>query len=80
MLIWQEYLGQYGGPYLFGQKPCLADAMFAPVVTRFRTYDIKLDANAQAYSDVIMALPEMQERVSAAQAEPNEIDELDAEF
>lgn len=80
LLIWQECLGQYGGPYLVGQKPSLADAMFAPVVTRFRTYDVKLDAIAQAYSDVIMALPEMQERVFAAQAEPNEIDELDAEF
>lgn len=80
LLIWQECLDQYGGPYLFGQKPCLADAMFAPVVTRFRTYDVKLDAVAQAYSDAIMALPEMQEWVSAAQVEPDEIDELDAEF
>lgn len=80
LVIWQECLDQYGGPYLFGKKPCLADAMFAPVVTRFRTYDVPLDAACQTYSDAIMALPDMQEWVSAALAEPDEIDELDAEF
>ena len=34
---------QYGGPYLFGKKPCAADAMYAPVCSRFVTYDVPLD-------------------------------------
>jgi glutathione S-transferase len=78
--IWQECLAQYGGPYLFGAKPCIADAMFAPVVTRFITYDVALDEACAAYCDTIMALPAMKEWVAAAHAEPDEIDELDAEF
>lgn len=79
-IIWKECLAEYGGPYLFGAKPCIADAMFAPVVTRFITYDIALDPECVAYCNVIMALPAMKEWVAAAEAEPAEIDELDAEF
>ena len=41
--IWRECLQQYGGPYLFGKKPCAADAMYAPVCTRFLTYDVAID-------------------------------------
>ena len=78
--IWNECLAAYGGPYLFGDKPCIADAMFAPVVTRFITYDVPLDAACVAYCEHIMALPAMKEWVAAAEAEPDEIDELDAEF
>ena len=78
--IWQECLQTYGGPYLFGDKPCMADAMYAPVVTRFKTYDVALDADCAAYCARIMALPAMQEWVGAAMQEPDEIDELDAEF
>ena len=43
--IWRECLPTYGGPYLFGDKPCMADAMYAPVCTRFLTYDVKLDSD-----------------------------------
>lgn len=78
--IWNECLDAYGGPYLFGDKPCIADAMFAPVVTRFITYDVAIDLPCVAYCETIMALPAMQEWVKAAQEEPDEIDELDAEF
>ncbi len=78
--IWTECLRAYGGPYLLGARPCLADAMFAPVVTRFITYDVALDEPCGAYCRTIMALPAMQEWVQAARAEPDEIDELDAEF
>ncbi len=39
--IWQECLERYGGPYLFGKQPCVADAMYAPVVTRLLTYDVR---------------------------------------
>ncbi|TAF69794.1 MAG: glutathione S-transferase, partial [Curvibacter sp.] len=44
------------------------------------TYDVKLDKQAAAYCKLMMALPAMQEWVEAARAEPDEIDELDAEF
>jgi glutathione S-transferase len=78
--IWTECLETYGGPYLFGDKPCMADAMFAPVVTRFITYEVLIGEACVAYCDTIMALPAMKEWVSAAEAEPDDIDELDAEF
>ena len=78
--IWGECLSGYQGPYLFGTQPTLADAMYAPVVTRFLSYDIPLDKACASYAEAIMALPAMQEWVAAAKAEPDEIDELDAEF
>jgi glutathione S-transferase len=78
--IWHECLETWGGPYLFGVRPGMADAMYAPVVTRFRTYDVKLDDVCAAYCELIMALPQMQEWIAAAIGEPDQIDELDAEF
>jgi glutathione S-transferase len=78
--IWRECLQAYGGPYLFGAHRSIADAMYAPVCTRFRTYDVKLDAVCDAYCDTILAMPEMKEWIKAAQAEPADIDELDVEF
>ena len=78
--IWTECLATYKGPYLFGKHPTLADAMYAPVVTRFLSYDVPLDKACAGYAKAIMAIPAMQEWVKAAKAEPDEIDELDAEF
>jgi len=78
--IWRECLGAYGGPFLFGKLPGMADAMYAPVVTRFSTYDVALDKTCLAYCKRIMELPSMKEWVAAAKTEPDEIDELDAEF
>src|SRR5215472_13201477 len=78
--IWRECLAESGGPFLFGRAPCMADAMYAPVCTRFRTYDVKLDAACAAYCDAIMALPAMQDWVAAAEAEEEEVLELDVEF
>ena len=80
VFIWRECLDAHGGPYLLGRSPCMADAMFAPVVTRFLTYDVKLQSGCAAYSEAIMALPAMQEWVEAAKAEPDEVVELDVEF
>ena len=77
--IWRECLTSYGGPYLYG-TPTMADAMFAPVCARFTTYDVKLDAQCQAYVDHIMATPMMQEWINAAKTEPEELEELDVEF
>jgi glutathione S-transferase len=78
--IWKECLATYGGPFLFGKQPCLADAMYAPVVTRLLTYDVAIDKVCAAYCKRVMELPAMQEWVAAAKVEPDEIDELDAEF
>lgn len=77
--IWRECLEEYGGPYLFGERSA-ADAMYAPVVTRFVTYDVQLDPDIVAYGRGILALPEMQEWIAGAQLEVDEIDELDVEF
>ena len=78
--IWKECLSSYGGPYLFGAAPCAADAMYAPVVTRFMTYHVKRDKASIDYCKRIVALPAMAEWIAAAVLEPEEIDELDAEF
>jgi glutathione S-transferase len=80
LAIWSECLASYGGPYLFGKQPTVADAMYAPVVTRFLTYDVPIGKVAGAYCKRIMELPAMKEWVDAAKKEPEEIDELDAEF
>ena len=77
--IWQECLATYGGPFLFGKRT-VADAMYAPVVTRFVTYDVKVDRQCAAYGKHILAMPEMIEWIAAAKKEPEEIDELDMEF
>ncbi len=78
--IWRECLDEYGGPYLFGKKPGMADAMFAPVGTRLLTYDVKLDAKCVAYCRTVMAMPLMQQWIDAARNEPEELEELDVEF
>jgi glutathione S-transferase len=80
VFIWRECLDTHGGIFLFGDRPCMADAMFAPVVTRFLTYDVKLESDCAGYCSAIMALPVMQEWVEAAKAEPDEVVELDVEF
>ena len=58
----------------------MADAMYAPVATRFLTYDVKLSKPCILYCQTIMAMPERKERIAAARAEPDEIDELDMDF
>ncbi len=78
--IWRECLTASKGPYLFGKSPCMADAMFAPVCSRFVTYDVKLDRACASYCKAIMEMPAMQEWISAAMAEPDELEELDVEF
>jgi glutathione S-transferase len=80
LAIWKECFSTYGGPFLFGKLPCIADAMYAPVVTRFLTYDVPLDKASVAYCKRVIELPPMKEWVAAAKKEPDEIDELDAEF
>jgi glutathione S-transferase len=78
--IWTECLATYGGPYLFGARRSVADAMYAPVVTRFLTYDVKLNRACIEYTCTIMAMPEMAEWIAAAKLEPDDIEELDMDF
>jgi glutathione S-transferase len=78
--IWCDCLEKSGGPFLFGEKRTMADAMYAPVVTRFVTYDVKLEPRPKAYADTIMGMAEMQEWIAAAQEEPAEIEELQVEY
>lgn len=77
--IWRERLVASGGPFLFGELT-MADAMYAPVCTRFSTYDVALDPVCAGYRDRVLALPHMQEWTAAAITEPDEVEELDVEF
>ena len=54
--------------------------MYAPVCTRFVTYDVALDSACAAYRDRIVALPQMREWKAAALQEPDEVEELEVEF
>jgi glutathione S-transferase len=69
--IWSDCLKQYGegGPFLFGRFT-VADAMFAPVVTRFHSYGVTVDHQAQRYMEAVRSLPAMMEWATAAAAEP----------
>jgi len=78
--IWGECLAAYGGPFLFGDAPTVADAMYAPVCTRFRTYAVELAPELQAYCETIFAWPLMEAWTEGALAEPDEIVELEVEF
>lgn len=79
LAIWRECLKTYGGPYLFGAIS-MADAMYAPVCSRFTTYDVKLDPAARAYCKLVLSHPAVREWSAAAKAEPDELEELDVEF
>lgn len=73
--IWTDLRQRCGaeGPYLFGGFT-IADAMYAPVVSRFKTYGVTVNPTAQAYADAIQAHPAMQEWTTAALAETWVID------
>lgn len=68
--IWRECRTRYGkgGPFLFGEFTN-ADAMYAPVVTRFDTYGGTLAPDIRAYVDAVLAMPGMQEWYRGAAAE-----------
>lgn len=62
-----------GGPYLFGANFCFADAMWAPMASRFRTYSVALAEDAQAYADAVLAHPLVAEWIAGAEAQAREI-------
>ncbi|MBX3667727.1 MAG: glutathione S-transferase family protein [Rhodocyclaceae bacterium] len=78
--IWNDCLAAHGGPFLYGAKPNMADAMFAPVATRFATYDVTLPGRAAGYVKTIMQWPLFAPWLEAARGEPEQIDDLDMEF
>jgi glutathione S-transferase len=69
--IWRDCRTRFGGTgrFLFGTFS-IADAMYAPVATRFRTYAVELDPICHAYADAVLTLPAFQEWQTAAQQEP----------
>jgi glutathione S-transferase len=77
--IWTECLDRYGGPFLFGDLS-VADAMYAPVCSRFQTYAVPLEPLLEEYCQRILTWPLMQEWTAGALAEPDEIVELEVEF
>jgi glutathione S-transferase len=79
-VIWRDCLAASGGPYLFGEQRTVADAMYAPVCTRFRTYDVKLAASTEDYVATVLAMPEMVEWTASALLEPDDLGELEMEF
>ena len=69
--IWRECREQHGagGPFLFGRFSA-ADAMYAPVAARFRTYAVGLDPVSEAYAEAVLGTPDMLEWQAAALEEP----------
>lgn len=70
--LWRDCRARFGGSgqrFLFGSFG-VADAMFAPIVSRFRTYGVPLDPVEASYADAVWAYPPMQEWVEAARREP----------
>jgi glutathione S-transferase len=78
--IWVECLATYGGPWLFGAKPTVADAMYAPVCSRFKTYAVDLEPALAAYRDLVLDWPLLKEWIDGARSEADEIVELEVEF
>lgn len=78
--IWNDCLAASDGPFLFGSTPTVADAMFAPICTRIRTYDVKLGGIAASYREAILSLPEMVEWTAEAERELDDVEELEMEF
>ncbi len=76
--IWSECREQFGRPgdFLFGHFGA-ADAMYAPVVLRFRTYEVELPAACRAYADAMLALPAMRDWIGAAEGETERIEKFD---
>ncbi|MBD2182063.1 glutathione S-transferase family protein [Aerosakkonema funiforme] len=76
--IWQDCRQKFesGGDFLFGHFT-IADAMFAPVVSRFITYSVELDPVSSVYANTIWSLPAMQDWVKDAIAETERIEQYE---
>lgn len=79
ILGWRSALDVSGGPFLFGDWS-IADAMFTPVATRFRSYDITLPGDCQAYSCNLLDQPEFREWNEIAGGETWVIDDIEHNY
>ena len=72
---WRECRARWGtgGPFLFGRDFNFADAMYAPMASRFRTYAVALDPDAQAYVDAVLAHPFVAEWIAGAEAQARDL-------
>ena len=77
--MWSDCRARHGGPFLFG-KFSAADAMYAPVVSRFHTYGIKANREALGYVEAMMALPAFAEWRADAQKETWIVSEDEADW
>ncbi|MBY0563511.1 MAG: glutathione S-transferase family protein [Hyphomonadaceae bacterium] len=75
--LWDRLYAKHGGPFLFGARS-IADAMYAPVATRLRTYGVPLHAAAKSFCDAIFADATFQAWERAAEAEPWSIEQTEA--
>ncbi len=76
--LWRDCRKRFGtaGPFLFGPRS-IADAAYAPIVSRFRTYKVELDDECQAYSETVWAWPALQEWLALARNEPMVIERFE---
>ena len=70
--LWEGLLWHSGGPFLHGAAMGVADAMFAPVCTRIRTWDLSVPPPARNYAEAVLAHPLMRRWADEAAAEPAE--------
>jgi glutathione S-transferase len=79
LAVWRDCRTRHGeaGPFLFGTFS-IADAMYAPVALRFRTYGIEVDDNAREWMAALLEVPAMQEWLHAADAEAESLAATDA--
>ena len=80
LAIWrrcrERYGRDHGGPFLFGSFS-IVDALFAPIVSQFKTYSVDLDDIEKEYSNAILSLPAMGVWIKASQDEPMVIDKFE---
>lgn len=72
--MWEALLAEHGGPLLFGSQFTVADAYFAPVCMRLKTYALPVPATITAYVDRVCALPGVQAWITQALAEKDFLD------
>ena len=75
--LWGRLIAKYGGPFLFGQRT-IADAMYAPVCTRLRTYNVTAPDFARSYCNAVFADDAFQDWERAGEAEPWTIEQTEA--
>jgi glutathione S-transferase len=75
--LWERLLRRHGGPFLFGQRS-IADAMYAPMATRLRTYAVETPRAAQTYCGAIFADAAFQEWERGGEAEAWTIEQTEA--